>query len=134
MPKFILLTRHTATDADLPPMTEWDPADAAKHMERLIAINNALAENGELVEALALASPELAKVVTAGATSTPVITDGPFPEAKEMLAGYQMIDVESEERALEIAAMVSSAPGPGGVPIAQPIEVRRIMGGVGQDL
>ena len=58
----------------------------------------------------------------------PVITDGPFPEMTELLAGYQMIDVESEDRALEVAAKLSAAPGRGGVPIRQPIEVRQVMG------
>jgi len=57
-----------------------------------------------------------------------VVTDGPFPEAKELLAGYQMIDVESEERAIEIAAKVSAMPGPGGVPLGQRIELRPVMG------
>jgi hypothetical protein len=58
----------------------------------------------------------------------PVVTDGPFPEYKELLAGYQMVDVESEARAIEIAAKVSAAPGPGGAPIRQRIEVREVMG------
>jgi hypothetical protein len=58
----------------------------------------------------------------------PVVTDGPFPEAKELLAGYRMVDVESPERAIEIAVMGSAAPGPCGVPIKQPIEVREVMG------
>ena len=58
----------------------------------------------------------------------PVVTDGPFPEAKEFLAGYYMIDVDTVERAYEIAAQASSAPGPGGAPIYERIEVRQIMG------
>jgi hypothetical protein len=56
-----------------------------------------------------------------------VITDGPYPEAKELLAGYRLIDVETAERALEIAARASAAPGPDGVPIQQPIEVREVL-------
>ena len=56
-----------------------------------------------------------------------MVTDGPFPEFKEWVAGYQIVDVESEERALEIAARISAVPGPGGVPIQQPIQVRRVM-------
>jgi hypothetical protein len=56
-----------------------------------------------------------------------VVTDGPYAESKEILAGYELIDVESEERALEIAAELSTVPGPGGVPTEQPIEVRRVM-------
>ena len=74
------------------------------------------------------AGPELAKIVTFSGEGAPVVTDGPFLESKEFLAGYRMIDVESEERAIEIAAQASAAPGPGGVPIRQPIEVRQVMG------
>ncbi len=57
----------------------------------------------------------------------PVITDGPFPESKELLAGYRLVDVETAGRAIEIAAQASAAPGPGGVPIRQPIEVRQVL-------
>ena len=56
-----------------------------------------------------------------------MVTDGPYAEAKEVLAGYQLVDVESEARAIEIAARVSAAPGPGGVPLRQRIEVRQVM-------
>jgi hypothetical protein len=66
--------------------------------------------------------------------SAPVVTDGPFPEVKELLAGWQLVDVESVERAVEIAATVSSAPGPGGKPLGQRIEVRQVMFTRGQDL
>ena len=57
----------------------------------------------------------------------PVITDGPFPEAKELLAGYRVLDVETAERAIEVAATASAAPGPDGAPIRQPIEVREVL-------
>ena len=56
-----------------------------------------------------------------------MITDGPFPESKELLAGYRIVDVETAERAIEIAAQASAASGPNGVPIRQPIEVREVM-------
>lgn len=59
---------------------------------------------------------------------SPVVTDGPYTEVKEVLAGYQLVDVESEARAIEIAAKVSAAPGPRGVPLRQRIEVRQLMG------
>jgi len=65
--------------------------------------------------------------VTSNGRTAPVVTDGPFQEFKEWVAGYQIVDVESEERALEIAARVSAVPGPGGIAIEQPIQVRRIM-------
>ena len=59
--------------------------------------------------------------------STPVITDGPYPESKELLAGYRLVDVDRAERALEIAARASAAPGVNGAPIRQPIEVRQVL-------
>jgi hypothetical protein len=126
MTKFLLLTRHDS-DLDVPPIDEWDPEDMTAHFEYLTRLNDELAAHGELVEMNALVAPELAKTVSADGRSTPVVTDGPFPEAKEVLAGYQLLDVESEERAVEIAALVSSAPGPGGVPLRQRIEVRQVM-------
>lgn len=97
------------------PMTEWSPEDIKAHMDYYGALNKELTESGELVDGQALTGPELAKVVTSDGTA-PVVTDGPFAEFKEMLAGYQLIDVESEERAIEIAAKVSCVPGLGGVP------------------
>jgi hypothetical protein len=73
-----------------------------------------------------LAGPQAAKIVISDGVDAPVITDGPFPEAKEYLAGFWMVDVDSEQRAIEIAARTSAAPGPG-KPTGTPIEVRPIM-------
>ena len=86
-------------------------------MDYYAALHRELLASGELVTQEALTGPELARVVTSDGTA-PVVTDGPFPEFKELLAGYQIVDVESEARAIEIAARVSAVPGPGGVPIA----------------
>jgi hypothetical protein len=127
MTRFMLLSKYGGTP-DLEPMTNWDPKDAKAHLDFLQVMNTELNDRGELVDAQALTGPELAKIVTSDGVGAPVITDGPFPESKELLAGYQMIDVESEARALEIAARLSAAPGPGGVPIQQAIEVRQVMG------
>jgi hypothetical protein len=126
MARFMILTKHDRS-LDVPHVTEWDPADVEAHLECLRALNAELAASGELVEMNALTGPELAKVVTADGVGAPVVTDGPFPEAEELLAGYQLVDVESEGRALEIAAAVSVAPGPGGKPLGQHIEVRQVM-------
>jgi hypothetical protein len=97
-------------------------------MDHLNAVNKELAESGELVEVIILSGPDLATIVTFNGTGAPRCTDGTFPESKELLAGIQMIDVESQARAYEIAAKVSAAPGPGGRPIFQPIDVRELMG------
>jgi hypothetical protein len=78
--------------------------------------------------------PDQARIVRAGAQGEPVVTEGPFPETKEFLAGYWIVDVDSPQRAVELAAHVSSAPGPGGAPLRMPIEVRPVMAAPPTDL
>ena len=126
--RFMLLQNYAATEVATEPIWNWAPEDAKAHIDFQVKLNEELAERGELVEAQALTGPEQAKFVVHDGVSAPVVTDGPFPEAKELLAGYRMIDVESLDRAMEIAARASAAPGPGGVPIKTPIEVREVMG------
>jgi hypothetical protein len=87
---------------------------------------------GQLVSAEGLASPEQARLVRAGASGAP-ITDGVFPETKEFLAGYWIVDVEAPEQAYAIAARASLAPGLGGTPLYLNIEVRQVMSGPPQD-
>jgi hypothetical protein len=113
---------------DCLPMTEWAPADVRAHIEFQHTLNTELLERGELVDAQGLAGPEVAKFVVSDGVNPPRIIDGPYPESKELLAGYRLVDVDSIERALEIAAQSSAAPGPGGAAIQQPIEVRQVMG------
>jgi hypothetical protein len=96
------------------------------HIRFMMNFNKELKEAGELVSAEGLAWPDQAKLVRAGKDGAPV-TDGVFPESKEFLIGYWLIDVESPERACQVAARVSAAPGPGGQPLRMPIEVREIM-------
>jgi hypothetical protein len=127
MTRYLILTKYDE-GLGLPPMAEWDPDDLQTMLDYLRALNQALVESGELVEMHALTGRELAKLVVSDGQNAPVVTDGPFPEMKELLAGYQLVDVESEARALEIAAQVSATPGPGGKPMRQRIEVRQVMG------
>ena len=127
--KFMLLQNYGGIMREgVPVMSEWSPEAVAAHITFQKDLNADLRERGELVEAQALTTPELAKFVVSDGAATPVITDGPFPESKELLAGYRMIDVESTERALEIAARASAAPAHDGAPIQQAIEVREAMG------
>ena len=107
-------------------MEEWKPEEISAHLDYYKALNEELVESGELVRTEVLAGPDLAKIVTSDGTA-PVVTDGPFQEFKEWLAGYQIVDVDSEARAIEIAARVSAVPGPGGRPTQQPIQVRQVM-------
>ncbi len=134
MTKFLLLQNYAGGAGCTEPMADWAPEDIEAHIAFQHALNKELSDKGELVDAQGLAGPELAKFVTSDGVSAPVVTDGPFPESKELLAGYRMVDVESEVRAIEIAAKASAAPGPGGVPIQQPIEVRQVMGAPSTDL
>jgi hypothetical protein len=83
---------------------------------------------GELVSPEAPAFPGEAKVVRAAKDGTP-ITDGVFSEAKEFPAGFCIVQVDTPERAYQIAAGASAAPGPGGAPMNMPIEVRQEMSG-----
>lgn len=107
-------------------MDEWQPEEIEAHFDYYRALFQELVKSGELVQSEVLAPPDLGKIVTSDGSAR-VVTDGPFPEFKEWVAGYSIVDVESEERALEIAAKISAVPGPGGVPIQQPIQVRQVM-------
>jgi len=122
--KYILMM--TGTKAGVDTYRAWSENDIQAHFAYLKGLNKELTEAGELVANEPLAAPEQAKVVRAGKDGVP-ITDGVFPEAKEFLLGYWIVDVESPERAYEIAARLSAGPGPGGVPTNMPIEVRQIM-------
>ena len=132
--RFMLLQNYEAPEWDCPPMDQWTPADVRAHIEFQVALNAELVRSGEFVDAQGLTSPEQSRFVTADGVTAPVITDGPFPEGKELVAGYRMIDVDSMERALDIAARASAAPGPGGVPMRTRIEVREVMGAVGSSV
>ncbi len=122
--KYILLMNGTKAGVDS--YRAWSKSDIQAHFEFLKRLNKDLTDSGELLANEPLATPEHAKVVRAGNNGTPV-TDGIFPETKEFLLGYWMVDVDSPERAYEIAARLSSGPGPGGAATNMPIEVRQIM-------
>jgi hypothetical protein len=133
MPKFLLLQKYEGGQGCDLPMSEWSSGDIKTHIDFQHQLNKELIDAGELVDAQGLAGPDQAKLVVFDGVGTPVVTDGPFPESKELLAGYRMVDVVSEARALEIAAKASAAPGPGGRAIQQPIEVRQVMGAPSTD-
>lgn len=132
--RFMLLQNYEAPEWDCPPMDQWSPADVRAHIEFQVALNAELTATGELVDAQALTTPEHARFVTADGITAPVVTDGPYPEGKELVAGYRTIDVDSLERAVEIAARASAAPGPRGTPMRTRIEIREIMGAVGSSV
>jgi hypothetical protein len=124
--KYILMMN--GTKAGWETMGSWPKKDIEAHIGFMIGFCKELGTSGELVSAEGLAMPDQAKVVRAGKDGEPV-TDGVFPEAKEFLAGYWIVEVESPDRAYAIAARASAAPGPGGKPLNMPIEVRQVMSG-----
>jgi hypothetical protein len=121
-----MLMMNTPTGGEFQIMS-WPKKDIEAHIGFMIGFANKLRTAGELVGAEGLASPAQAKLVRAGKDGRPA-TDGVFPESKEFLAGYWIVDVPSAERAFQIAAEASAAPGVGGAPINMPIEVREVMG------
>jgi hypothetical protein len=112
---------------------DWPPQALKAHIDFMLRLNEQLRDSGELVGAEGLAGPGEARVVRAGSGGGPVVTDGPFPEAKEFLAGYWIVDCEGPDRAYQIAARASAAPGPNGEPLNMPIEVRQVMSAPGDE-
>jgi hypothetical protein len=120
--KYILLM--SGSKAGVEGYQAWPPKDIEAHMSVLRKISDELTASGEFVATQALSGPAEAKVVRGEKNRVPV-TDGVFPESKEFLLGYWIVDVASPERAYAIAGRISAAAGPGGVPTNMPIEVRR---------
>ncbi len=130
--RFMLLQNYGPVASGMGPISQWSPADIENHIEFQIALNQELSSRGELVDAQGLSGPESARVVTSDGQHPPVVSDGPFPETKELVAGYRLVEVDSWDRAIEIAARASAAPGIGGAPVRQPIEVREVLGAPGR--
>jgi hypothetical protein len=121
--KYIVMMNTMRAGRGVP---EWPKKDLQAHTAFMKSFGKELRESGELVAAEGLSFPDQAKLVRAGKDGAP-ITDGVFPESKEFLAGFWIVDVDSAERAVAIAAKASAAPGPGGAPLNMPIEVRPVM-------
>ena len=130
MPRYLMILDYQSGNDETPGgMAGWKPDEGQAHMSYYEALNKALTESGELVAVEALTPPDQAFVVTSDGTDK-TVTDGPFQEFKEWVAGYMIVDAETEERALEIAGLYSAAPGAGGRAIQQPIQVRRMYHGI----
>jgi hypothetical protein len=128
MPKFLLLKHYSGgpdQHENCVPMSEWTPDEITAHIAFQRHVADMLRDRGEFVDAQGL-SPDGTYVRYGGPGAAPV-TDGPFTETKELAAGWYLIDVDSEARAHEVAAYVSSAPGKDGQPIYEWLEVRPVM-------
>ena len=129
--KYILMMNATKADCDW--YTRWSKEDLQANFAFMRAFNKELKDSGTLVATEGLAFPDQAKIVRAGSDGAP-ITDGVFPEAKEFLMGYWIVDVESAEQAYAIAARASMAPAPAGTQGRMPVEVRQVMSGAPEEL
>lgn len=125
--KYMLLMQFSAKTADFPAIDTWSAEEVRAHIAFMREVNEKLTGDGELVDAQGLAMPGQARIVRAGDGPEPVVSDGPFPETKEFLAGYWIVDCDGLDRAIELAAHISTAPGPGGRPLNMPIEVREVL-------
>jgi hypothetical protein len=124
--KYILMM--TGKKPDFEAYASWSKDDLQANVAFMRAFSQELKDSGVFVSTEGLGWPSEAKLVRAGKNGEP-ITDGVFPESKDFLAGYWIIDVESPEQAYQIAARASQAPGPGGKPANMPIEVRPVLSG-----
>jgi hypothetical protein len=125
--KFMLMMHAPRTGWKEAGIGTWPVEDLMNHIRFMKDFARELAESGVLVAAEGLAGPEDAVVVRAQTGGAPAVTDGPFPETKEFLAGYWIVDVDSEAQAYDVAGRASAAPGKAGVPLNMPIEVRQVM-------
>ena len=104
----------------------WQPEDVKRMVGFMDQLNADLKARGQMVTAEGLVAPDQARLVTAKEDGSPTVTDGPFAESKEFIAGFWIIDVKSADDAYKFAARVSSCPGPGGKPLNMPVEVRAV--------
>jgi hypothetical protein len=123
--KFLLMMNAPRGDGDWD-VKSWPHADLVAHIQFMKQLGQDFQREGVLAGAEGLAPPGEARLVRAGKDGAP-ITDGPFAETKEFLAGFWVVDVETPEQAYALAARVSLAPGPGGTPLGMGVEVRQVM-------
>ncbi len=128
MAKYLLLKHYRGAPAPINnvPMDRWTPQEITDHVNFMHDLAARLEETGEYVDGQGLA-PEGVWVRYDG-EGRPPVTDGPFAETKDLIAGWMVIDVDSYDRALEVAGELSSAPGAGGRPIHEWLELRPFMG------
>ncbi len=125
MAKYLLLKHYRGNPApvvDIEPMDRWTPAEVDAHIQWMHDFADRLKETGEYVNDQALSAE--GTFVRYGGEGRPPVTDGPFAETKDLIAGWLIIDVDSYERAVEVTGQYSAAPGPGGKPIYEWLELR----------
>ena len=128
MAKYLLLKHYRGAPAAVNdvPMDQWTPEEVTAHVQYMRDFADRLVETGEFVAEQALSSE--GTFVRFDGEGRPPVTDGPFAETKDLIAGWMLIDVETYERALELAGELSAAPGAGGKPIHEWLELRPAYG------
>jgi hypothetical protein len=127
--KYLLLKHYRGGPApavDFPPMDQWTPEEVDAHVQFMRDFASRLQESGEFVDMQALSSA--GAFVRHGGRGKPPVTDGPFAETKDLIAGWYIVDVDSWDRAVQIAGELSAVPGPGGEPLNEWLEVRPFLG------
>jgi hypothetical protein len=107
-------------------MAGWSKPDVKAMMDFMHGVNAELKSKGQWVVGEGLVSPDQARLVRAGDDGRPVVTDGPFAESKEFIAGFWIVDVKNADEVYALAAKISLCPGPGGKPLHMPLEVRAV--------
>jgi hypothetical protein len=128
MAKYLLLKHYRGAPAathDVP-MDRWAPEEVDAHLRYMDDFADRLRDSGEFVDGQALLPEGL--WVRYDGEGRPPATDGPFPETKDLIAGWMIIDVADRDRAIELAGELSAAPGAGGLPIGEWLEVRPLYG------
>jgi hypothetical protein len=127
MAKYLLLKHYRGGPAPVNdvPMDQWTPDEVVAHIQFMKDFADRLVETGEFVDSQALSME--GTFVRSDGEGRPPVTDGPFAETKDLIAGWMAIDVETYERALELAAELSAAPGAGGEPLHEWLELRPFM-------
>lgn len=126
MAQYLLLKHYRGPKtATYVPSAQWTPEEWDAHVQYMGDFADRLRGTGEYVSHAALAMDGV--WVRYDGEGRPPVTDGPFAETKDLVAGWMMIDVDSYDRALELAAELSAAPGAGGRPISEWLELRPVM-------
>ena len=128
MAKYLLLKHYRGAPAAVNdvPMDQWTQEEISAHLKYMQDFADRLESTGEFVDSQALAPDGM--FVRYDGEGRPPVTDGPFAETKDLIAGWMVIDVDSRERAVELAGELSAAPGAGGKPIHEWLEVRPFLG------
>lgn len=134
--KYLVMVQGTQADYEgmrgkaSPNAPAWSEQELQAMYAYMGAINDDLAETGEIIDGQGLAEPARTRLVTLGGDGRAVITDGPYSETKELMAGYWVLECESLERVTEIADRVTRCPGPEGL-TNYPVVIRPILDGAG---